>query len=252
MKAIAWGVALLLAGQASAAKPALLLIAEQSGREPTYWWHCQDREAQPLSDRVAAGLKRLGLTVIDRCDPKTPIHRTYHKASLRAFEQANLGGVMGAGRVLSGIATATTGSAPVPSLGLQHVHLSLELSVRDVDTDALVGKLTLAADGFDADPDIALSRARELLLAELWPRLPALARPARGGTARARILIKRLLQPADLDGYLKSLRATKGIAAARLAELTKTTAVVVIDPPQALETALDHLRSVGADISAAP
>jgi hypothetical protein len=245
-------IALGLPAVSLADGPVLLLISEDVAGDEVfsthYWWHCAERETQPLSDRIAARVRALGSKVVDRCSRDLgPIHKTYRKAQLRGFERTNLGGALGAGRVLGGHLTLSAGEL-VPDLGLHHVHAMLTLDAHDLERDVDVGSHTVVADGFDADPGIASDRARELILAQLWPHLPQLAAGQQArATTRPKLHVARIKRPGDLDAWMKALAAQKTIRQVTLLEVSQKTAVLAIEPPTALEPAARWLRKQGAD-----
>lgn len=243
---------LTLGGPAAADQPTLLAIAEFGvDGHVHFWWDCRPQPQVPLTDELSPRLARLGLRVVDRCDrAKTPIHKSYHRAPLRAHQAVNLASVVGAQRVVQGTSRLVQKKGH-PELGLLHVEAQLELTVREAETSRELAVLRLSANGFARDLDRATSRARTLLLARLVPKLPRLAvSTSDGSKATARIRLKGFERQGLVDDHVSSLTKIAAVRSATIVELSRDAAVIEVLPSSATTEALAHLRSAGLQAEA--
>lgn len=231
--------------------PIVLLLLLETGPDSAerWWWHCAEREAQPVSDRIAGQLERLGLSPIDRCDRlEAPIHKSFRKATLRSFEQINLANAVGASGLFAGVATLTR-RAPLADIGLEHVEARLALTSVDLERGEPIDSVTLSAHGFDGDASVAVDRARELLLAQLVPLFGRLVTGPQSGPPVSRVAIRSIPRPRDLDAWLADVRAAGLATGVRVAELTRDGALLEVDPPSAEAAVIEKLKALGADAS---
>ena len=232
---------------AQAQEATILLLAEYDlGGQAAFWWSCEERPALPVTDRLAPQLENAGLRLIDRCEElASPIHKSYHLASLKAHQVVNLANALGAKRVLSG-AMRLSRKEGVPSLGLERVEAQLDLSATDPETGESMGALSLKANGFASTTEDARARALELLLARAIPRLERLVKRASAeGKRRLLIRLEGFDRPGQLDEHVRTLQKRKGIRSATLVEIRKKAGVIAVEPRTAAELALRHLRSAG-------
>ena len=231
-----WAVALVLMSTvASAGERAALLVSETlPDGTSVFWWACGERHETAVADRLTPQLERLGLAILDRCDGlPAPIHKSYRHADLKDHDVINLGNALGVGRIIAGSARFVT-KAPLDDLGLVHVEGTLTLVPWDLDTEKAGAKVEVTADGFDHDPTRAWQRAGDILLARIAPSLPVLAeRPKAAPVATLHVRVDKLARPVDLDGVLKSLAAVPGVQHVTMLELTKSGALLAVEPPDA-------------------
>lgn len=221
----------------------LLLLAEAHSGTPSFWWSCGDRPENGFAERTASHLSDAGFKVLDRCDQlDAPVHKSYHKAELAAWQLVNLGSVADADQVVSGVIKIRKLTG-VPELGLIGVGATLELTVTDVKAGKAVSQTTLTAEGYDNDPALARKAAMDIL----WIQLPQL-RPSAKVVAHANMRVTHLIS-SRIREALDALRKTKGVSAARVASLTRSGATFEVYPVHALDAATQTLTALGLTVT---
>ena len=120
----------------------------------------------------------------------------------------------------------------------------LTLVAWDLDTEKAGARAEVTADGFDHDPARAWQRAGDILLAKVAAALPALAeRPRAAPVPTLKVRVDKLGRPADLDGVMKALSSVAGVRRVTMAELTKSGALLVIEPPDARPAVEAHVKA---------
>ena len=250
-------VAMTVSLSALGAMPTVVLVITESNIDssPLIWWRCSKKRPDlPITEVLAAHLRRSGLKVISDCSQlNDPLHSTYHKPKLGRQDAINLGNAIGADRVVYGVVQrlAKDTDALAKSIGLQRQDISATITAVDLITEKTLDSITAKASGFATSARSAGESASRLVLSDLIRRLPKFTQKS---AVSSRYLQVRLagLSITALDTLVRTLKTKRAVRTVDLIRLDTQAATLQISPTTSRAKIERYLKNAGVKFSITP